>query len=1000
MRPATILVVEDNPVTRKMVRVTLASEGYTVLEAEDGRTAIDLLVSHSPDLVLQDVVLPDLDGIELVQRLRALPNGSEIPILAFTGLLSVADHAQSVQAGFTDYLFKPVDPSRLLEVIRGYLAVDTGPKKPVGDGRLIIVADDDPVQRKLIQLHLTSVGFRVTLAQDGEDALEATRRTQPAAILSDVLMPRLDGFMLCLAVRQDRRLANTPVVLLSSIFVDEEDRQLALGAGANAFVLRTPGYEEAIEALLASLTGGMPPSPARTEGFGEVYVHRVVRQLEAQARLNQSLTSRLALYETQLAILAGLTEVARDAQAGLIETILREMLLRCLDAIGVSRGAIYLTEPDGRLAPRVLVGYSAAMEQSARDFCGYPNLLQKAVDDGETVAFTSELLTGEDQLTDLLRKAGATSILVSPLILDTERLGALVLESARAKLGDEWLAFVKTVGHQIGQVFGLARAVSDLHTLKVRLEQRVVEQTRELQESKDSLEMLIALSPSLIFKADVKDACVTYTSPNVERLLGYDTKEILGVPGFWADHVHPEDREGFKAAATEAIKERAAQFEQEYRFQHKDGSYRWIHGTVRIQYDEAGEPTIAFGYSLDVTRRKAAQEDLKQAQLEADHANKSKSEFLSRMSHELRTPLNAVLGFAQLLEMELASPKQREFLGYILTGGRHLLDLINEVLDISRIEAGRLALSLEPVSAKGAIQESLVLIAPLAAEEGVRLDDRTASNGHQFVLADHQRLKQVLLNLLANAIKYNHAQGLVAVSLEDVPGDRLQIRVADTGSGIPPEKLKRLFTPFDRLGAEQTAIEGTGLGLALSKRLVEMMGGTLGVASTVGQGSVFWVELAVTEGSEARSKRAELAIPIEVELKRSQEAFTILYVEDNLSNLELIQGLLAHRSEIQLIPAMQGQLGLDLARQHRPDLILLDLHLPDIPGDEVLRRLRDIPATLHVPVIVISADATPSQVQRLLAAGARAYLTKPLDVKKFFDVLDEILRKKSRGGQY
>lgn len=382
----------------------------------------------------------------------------------------------------------------------------------------------------------------------------------------------------------------------------------------------------------------------------------------------------------------------------------------------------------------------------------------------------------------------------------------------------------------------------------------------------------------------------------------------------------------------------------------------------------------------------------RRAELEADRANAAKSEFLSRMSHELRTPLNAILGFAQLLEMDDLAPHQRENVAPILAGGHHLLELINEVLDISRIESGRLQLSQEAVPVETVLRETLDLIQPLAADTNVQLRVQYSQDRH--VKADYQRLKQVLLNLLINAIKYNRHGGTVTVSYTDAGIGRLRISVSDTGLGISPEMQERLFVPFDRLGAERHGIEGTGLGLVLSRRLVETMGGTLGVDSTVGQGSTFWVDLALVEAPAGQPGREpELIVPRQ---ERSEPAATVLYVEDNLSNFTLIERALTAHRNVRLLPAMQGQIGLDLAREHHPDLILLDLHLPDIHGAEVLGRLRAEPETREIPVIVISADATQGQIERLRAAGARDYITKPLDIVKLLKILDEVLAARPR----
>jgi len=312
------------------------------------------------------------------------------------------------------------------------------------------------------------------------------------------------------------------------------------------------------------------------------------------------------------------------------------------------------------------------------------------------------------------------------------------------------------------------------------------------------------------------------------------------------------------------------------------------------------------------------------------------------------------------------------------------------VLDISRIEAGRLQLSLEPVQVGETVRAALDLVRPLAAQYHIELRANGADVS-QHILADRQRLQQVLLNLLSNAVKYNHAGGTVTVSCEDGAGERLRIVVTDTGRGISPEMFRRLFTPFDRLGAEATGVEGTGLGLALSKHLVEAMGGTLAVVSELGAGSAFTVEFPLA-GAPAAVLDAPGAPPTGRDEPTAAPRL-VLYIEDNLSNLRLIEQVLSRRPHTTLLSAMQGQVGLDLAREHRPDLILLDLHLPDLPGDEVLRRLLDEPRTRQIPVVILSADATPGQSERLLAAGAQAYLTKPLDVRQFLALVDEHMSK-------
>jgi len=376
-----------------------------------------------------------------------------------------------------------------------------------------------------------------------------------------------------------------------------------------------------------------------------------------------------------------------------------------------------------------------------------------------------------------------------------------------------------------------------------------------------------------------------------------------------------------------------------------------------------------------------------EAQEEADRANRAKSEFLSRTSHELRTPLNAILGFGQLLEMDDLTEQQGSSVQKILRGGEHLLDLINEILDIERIESGHISLSLEPVHLARALEETLQLIRPIAGKAGVRLAEPSLDE-QVHVRADRQRLKQVILNLLSNAVKFNHDGGEVRITCERTSTDSIRIDVGDTGRGIAEDRMHELFTPFARLGAEQLGIEGTGLGLTLSKGLVESMGGTLGVKSTPGVGSTFWIELPLANALDL--ERPETPRP-EWGLATSSALRTILYVEDNLANQQLIEGILAYRPAVTLLCAMQGSLGLELAAEHHPDLILLDLHLPDMPGEEVLRRLRINEQTRDIPVVVITADASAATSKKLLAAGVSASVTKPVDVSLFLAAIDELI---------
>jgi signal transduction histidine kinase/response regulator RpfG family c-di-GMP phosphodiesterase len=414
---------------------------------------------------------------------------------------------------------------------------------------------------------------------------------------------------------------------------------------------------------------------------------------------------------------------------------------------------------------------------------------------------------------------------------------------------------------------------------------------------------------------------------------------------------------------------------------------------IRPLKDDSGNSKGGVAVVRDITLTKVTEDVLRQAKEEAERANRAKSEFLSRMSHELRTPLNSILGFAQLLALADLAVQHQSNVQQILKGGYHLLELINEVLDLARVEAGRLSLSPEPVQIKDAVKEALDLVRPIASPQNITLSADFSAHGDRYVQADRQRLKQVLLNLLSNAIKFNRSNGTVILRCEKTQNDRLRIEVADTGSGIDEEGLKKIFTPFERLSADRNAIGGTGLGLALSKRMVEAMGGAIGVESTVGAGSRFHFELLLVEPAAEPIVDRDCHGGLTSLSQAASYRGTILYIEDNLSNIRLIQQILTRYPAVELHEAMQGKLGLELANTHVPDWILLDLHLPDLGGEEVLRALQQEPRTQRIPVTILSADATPGQIHRLKAAGAREYLTKPLDVKQIIELLEGTLRR-------
>jgi len=415
--------------------------------------------------------------------------------------------------------------------------------------------------------------------------------------------------------------------------------------------------------------------------------------------------------------------------------------------------------------------------------------------------------------------------------------------------------------------------------------------------------------------------------------------------------------------------------------------------SVTVLRDESGAIIGFLLIGADNSVRKQVETERNQAMAAAENANRAKSDFLSGMSHELRTPLNAILGFAQLMASGSPPPTstQQRDLDQILKAGWYLLELINEILDLALIESGKVTLSREPVSLAEVMLECREMIEPQAQTRGLSMTF-PLFDLPCFVKADRTRIKQVLINLLFNAVKYNRPGGTVVVECTPGPPGSIRIGVRDTGPGLSPAQLAQLFQPFNRLGREAGAEEGTGIGLVVTKRLVELMGGAIGVDSAVGVGSMFWIELRLTSAPELAAREAVRASQMLPQAPMGAAPRTLLYVEDNPANLELVEQLVARRTDLRMMSATDGKQGIDIARSFLPEVILMDINLPGLSGIEAMRILRADPSTAHIPIIALSANAMPRDVEKGLEAGFFNYLTKPIKVDRFMSALDIALR--------
>ncbi len=532
-----------------------------------------------------------------------------------------------------------------------------------------------------------------------------------------------------------------------------------------------------------------------------------------------------------------------------------------------------------------------------------------------------------------------------------------------------------------------------------RIESAVLERTAALQaevreretaeaalrESEQRFRNILNHVPIGVIYSDLRGK-VKQTNPRFCELTGYSEEELLTLS--WSDYTHPDDMDTDAALMGQLVRGDMPMYRRDKRYLSKAGATVWVRATVSLLRDADGKPRSIVGVVEDITEHLKL-EEAERAREAAEASNRAKSEFLSRMSHELRTPLNAMLGFAQLLELDPRHPlkaEQQPWVSQIQQAGWHLLEMINDVLDLSRIESGNLRLQTETLNLTELLDATIVMVEGEAKRRHIRIS-QALEPGTATLLGDSTRVKQILTNLLSNAVKYNSDGGRIHIAARPVGADAVEIAVTDNGLGLTPEQLGDLFQPFNRLGRERSAQQGTGIGLVISQRLAEAMGGTLRATSVAGRGSSFLLTLPCSSDPDTVRSDLDALAPLAAEYHRR----IVHYVEDNETNVEVMRGILAQRPQVELQVSMTGLDGLAAIRARRPDLILLDMHLPDISGMELLRHLKSDPSTGDIPIVIVSADALTRQIEEAFAAGCTHYLTKPVSVSELLSVLDDQL---------
>jgi PAS domain S-box-containing protein len=970
MSEHTVLVVEDNPITRKMVRVALESDGYHVLEAGDGRSALAAAAERVPDLIVLDYVLPDTDGLRLLEELRRQAGREDLPALLVTGMVSRLGELRARAGELTQFLPKPIEPSRLLEVVRAHLSAP----RASGEGRTVLVADDDPFNLKLAALRLGHEGYAVDTATGGAEALEKARAAPPDAILAHAGMPSMDGFALCREVRRDPALAAVPVILFSSAYLDEADRELARRMGASALVPRTTDLGAAREALREALAGGArhppaaPPAPvlpapgggSRGAGAGEggeggeaelaaLHRQRVQAQLERQSSQNRALLRQAGIQATALALMRSLSEVL--GQPANVPEVIGDVLVQCLDAAGLSTGLLYLVEGENRYRLQAHSGIAAAMREGAEACFGHPEIIHAIVASGKPAALAAAATTGTvgaagapdvpgvgaGAAADFLTRLGRPSALVVPFVVMGETFGVLVLASDHQDLSDSsWLGFAGSLAVQFGQTVALGQSLN------------------RLAASEERYRALMEQANDAILVLDAEER-IQEANRATLRLLGRPRQEIVG--RHYDDFVVPEELEDSRRSRENLELEGKVRVPLRHLVR-PDGSRVPVEVSVSLVH--IGDVSTALVILHDITERRRLEAQFQQAQ-----KMESVGRLAGGVAHDFNNLLTLILGYGNLVLQALADrPAVSRQVEAIVRAGESAAGLTRQLLAFSRhqvlvptvIDVNALIRQLEQMLRR-LIGEDIELAADLEP-------------GLARIRADAGQIEQVLMNLVVNARDAMPAGGRLTLSTRNHPAaadaavTHVVLMVADTGCGIDSAVMAHVFEPFFTTKEEG---KGTGLGLATVYGIVHQSGGHLEVESAPGEGASFAVYLPRTDEPVTPPSAATAAAG------RGHE--TILVVEDEASIRSLAREILEGQGYA-VLDAPGADEALRRAAEHAGPihLLLTDVVMPGKSGVDLARDLLGLRPGLRVVYMSGYAD-------RAVEADAPgvAFVQKPFD---------------------
>ena len=1028
--PLRVILLDDEASALSYYSEILQQAGIVVQATQDPLIALDILEEFRPDLLLADIEMPGCRGPELVTIVRQKPEYALLPVIFLTAMEGMQDLLSARQAAAEDFLAKPVAPKLLLTAVNSHAA----------RYRSRLRADAHHWHAE-VQARLRLEQLRTAI--DEHSIISITDATGNITYVNDKFCA-ISGYRREELLGQNHRMVKSELHtpdFYAALWGTITGGKVWHGEVCNR---RKDGALYWVDATIVPFldTRGRPTQfiSIRTDITAAKQHEQELQESEERLRRSQvfanigtwdwNIQTGELYWSERIAPLFGhhSGELATSYE-NFLNAVHPEDRQAVIDAVNASveRDAPYEIEhrvvwPDGQV--RWLLERGAVVRNGG----GRPlHMLGVVQDIHERKMAEAALAESKARFAFAVEGAGDGiwdwNMLTGQMPLSGNYEG--MLGYARGELTptiDAWLSSVHADDLARAQETLQDYLAGNLPAYSVELRLRckdgsykwilcrgnIVERdplgkpTRMIGIHSDISERKVAEEHLRLFRRifDASEQAVgitdsegrlIYLNRAHEEIVGYPGAEALGQP---FDMFMPDAEKQRVATEVMAAAQAGKGWSDLHTVQRKDGSTFVAASNVGFVKDERGAIQYLFNIFTDFSEELARRNELALAKEEAERASQAKSDFLSSMSHELRTPLNAIIGFSQMLEYDSSlTADQLDNVHEILKAGRHLLELINEVLDLAKIESGRIDLSIEAVDIGTLADDCRQLILPLTTARG--LSFRLEVPPGAAVRGDRVRLKQVLLNLLSNAVKYNHENGSIRLTVAPGAGNRVRIAVIDTGPGIPQERFSELFQPFNRLNAEQSEVEGTGIGLTITRRLVEMMGGEMGVESEVGRGSTFWLELPAEERTAEQAGAATtLAGPPS---GKAAHEHRVLCIDDNPANLKLVAQALGRHGHIHLTTAHSPELGIELALAHRPDLILLDINMPHLDGYQVLEIFKADSRLKSIPVVAITANALPRDIAKGTAAGFAAYLTKPLNIKMFLETIDNCL--KTAGGE-